>query len=214
MKNKSGYICFILFLLLTSTSASNILRLPKTNQAHFILKEENKKHSTSPYKTFNVQSTFDCLDACTADSTNGCKSVNVDESKDPLECQLVVNDRNTVDSYVDAPGVKHYDTGKTTLTLFKSTTWGGCIVPSTLSCKSITKTKLMYSTSTSDCDELYAYYSFDTDTGRLIHHCTGLSVCPETVNDGQPLKLSNDCPLSSKQEQYLYSYMRDFRKFL
>ena len=50
------------------------------------------------------------MDKCTDD--NGCKSVNVDENQSPLECQLVANDRNDVDSYVDAPGFKHYDTGQ------------------------------------------------------------------------------------------------------
>jgi len=203
----------VLYLLLTHTLASNILRLPKVNQAHFILKDVNKKHATSPYKTFNVDSTFDCVDSCTFDTS--CKSVNVDENSQPNECQLVAADRNTADSYVTAAGFKHYDTGKTTLTLFRNQYWTSCIVPRTLSCDaSTTATELMFTTQTDRCDQLYAYFSYDVDTGRLIHHCTGQSVCPASIGNGAKLQLSHNCHNSDKEANYLYTFIRDFSKFL
>ena len=54
---KSTARIFVIFLLLTGTTASNILRLKEVNNGNFILKEEEKKHATAPYKTFTVEDT-------------------------------------------------------------------------------------------------------------------------------------------------------------
>ena len=45
---------------------------------------------------------FDCADACVYDTS--CASINVDKNNTPWICELVVDDRNTKDEYVDAEG--------------------------------------------------------------------------------------------------------------
>ena len=211
MGNLNWKRILVLFLLSTHSLASNILRLPSFNQAQFVLKAVDTKHATAPYKTLNVDSTFDCLDTCTFDTS--CRSVNVNENSQPLECQLVAADRNTADSYVTAAGFKHFDTGKKALTTFRHASYTGCIVPRSLSCDaSATTTELMFTSQTERCEQLYAYYSFDLETGRLIHHCTGQSVCPASLGGSAKLQISNSCQASDKEGNYLYAFIRDYSK--
>ena len=206
----TGRIFITLYLLSTNTLASNILRLPSTNHANFIWKEVDKKHATAPYKTVTTRTTFDCLDVCTFE--NSCKSVNVNEASDPHECQLVADDRNTVDSYVSAPGFKHFDTGKTTLTRFRNAFWASCIVPKTLSCDASVDTQLMFTTQLDRCDQLYAYFNFDLETGRLIHHCTGLTFCAKAPAQDAPMYLSASCGDVNKEANLKYGISRDYSK--
>eukprot|EP00111_Clytia_hemisphaerica_P008933 TCONS_00026120-protein len=209
---KSTCQFFIIFLLLTGTTASNILRLKEVNNGNFILKEEDKKHATAPYKTFTVQDTVHCMDKCTDDT--GCKSVNVDENQSPLECQLVANDRNDVDSYVDATGFKHYDTGETKLSTFVNPNFPGCIVPRSHNCLKIDSQDDLVFMSEVDthCNRLYAYFHFDVETGRLFHHCTGVPVCLVSSR----LVISFNCPTSNKESgsSYANAFRRTFQGYL
>jgi PAN domain. len=201
-----------LYLFSTHIFASNILRLPTTNHANFILKEVDKKHATTPYKTITTKTTFDCIDTCTFETS--CKSINVDENSDPHECQLVADDRNTVDSYVSAPGLMHFDTGKTTLTTFRNAYHASCIVPRSLSCDASADIELMFTTQMDRCDQLYAYFSFDLDTGRLIHHCTGLTVCAKALAVSSAMILSATCSNVDKEENILHAFSRNYSKLV
>ena len=165
--NKMTFRASILFyLLITASTASNILRLSKYNKAKFILKHNNKAHATAPYKTEPVRNLYKCLDKCTYDTQ--CKSVNFDE-RDPnnAQCQYVAQDRNDLDSYVDATGIRHYDTGRTTLTKWIMKQYSSfCVVPDSLSCD---KTgTLMITDDTMHCSADYAYYDFDVETGVIV----------------------------------------------
>lgn len=190
------YFCAIDILTI---DASNILRYTDYNQATFILKETGKKHATAPFSTTTVQEAYECLDTCTDHSS--CKSVNINENTSPLGCELVNNDRNSLDSYVDAPGYKHYDTGKTTLSRWVNEEYGTgkCFVPQSLSCEPVTS-QIVLATDVSHCSKPYAIFSYDFEKGSLAHHCSGLSVC---VNNGlnEKVHTTTSCAVQSKSNQ-------------
>ena len=162
---------FIFFLLITRTYTTNILRTPKKNYAKFILKHANKVHATAPYKSMTVRNLFICLDACTYETS--CKSANYKDVGVVHQnlCQLVANDRNDSPNYVDSPGWGHYDTGKTTLTKFLTVYYNLCVVPQSYSCDG--SSDYLITANGDHCDQDYAYFDFDVDTGRLYHRCSG-----------------------------------------
>lgn len=127
------FLIFILVLHMWTKTvfSSNIIRLNDQNQATFVLKHNGKRHARPPYKNVTAEAVFDCADACTYDTR--CKSINfVGDVDDVVEenCQLVEYDRNDVDEYVDDANVKHFDTGRSTLTkIIPSLNQNGCLIP-------------------------------------------------------------------------------------
>eukprot|EP00111_Clytia_hemisphaerica_P023124 TCONS_00068018-protein len=128
-------ICLLHMWCTGSVFSSNIIRMSDQNQATFVLKHRGKRPAQAPYKNITAEEVFDCADACTYDTR--CKSINfVEDASDDDEnveenCQLVEYDRNDVNEYVDAPNVKHFDTGRSTLT--RIIPWltrqdGGCLI--------------------------------------------------------------------------------------
>ncbi|XP_066926075.1 uncharacterized protein [Clytia hemisphaerica] len=201
---------FVFYLLITASTASNILRLPKYNKAKFILKHNNKAHATSPYKTEPVRNLYKCLDKCTYDTQ--CKSVNFDErNPNSTQCQYVAQDRNDLDSYVDAPGIRHYDTGRTTLTKWVMTSYTSfCVVPETYSCDvTSANQKLMITSSTTHCEAEYAYFDYDIEYGILYHHCSGREI-------GYTGDYITFVPQSkaNKLTNFYWAWVRDWKSFL
>ena len=179
------YFCAIDILTI---DASNILRYTDYNQATFVLKETGKKHATAPFSTTVQQKHTNVL-------------IHVPTMAAPLGCELVNNDRNSLDSYVDAPGYKHYDTGKTTLSRWVNEEYGTgkCFVPQSLSCEPVTS-QIILATDVSHCSKPYAIFSYDFEKGSLAHHCSGLSVC---VNNGlnEKVHTTTSCAVQSKSNQ-------------
>ena len=205
MSRWKGEHTLVLYLLLTYATASNILRTPKKNYAKFVLKHANKKHTTAPYKTITARNLFKCLDICTFETT--CKSANYKETgTNQNPCELLSNDRNDLESYTDAQGWGHYDTGRTTLTQFRAASYGNiCIVPVSHSCEA-KGDNLVTSTNSDMCEQDFAYFDFDVETGRLYHRCSGLAVCH--VNSIMTLR---NC-VRNKVENYNAAYVRDWSK--
>ena len=206
------YFCAIDII---SIGASNILRFPEYNQATFILKETDKKHASTPFSTTTVQEVHECFDACTDHSS--CKSVNINQNTSPLGCELVANDRNSLDSYVDAAGYKHYDTGKTKLSRWTNAAYGTarCFIPKSMSC--VPETSDIYLTSDpSHCSKPYAIWSYDFETGALSHHCSGLPVCLLSLTVDSNVRTIPTCPISSKSNQDGYSnaFRRHFGNYV
>ena len=116
------------------------------------------------------------------------------------------NDRNSLDSYVDAPGYKHYDTGRTTLTRWLNENYGTgrCFVPQSLSCEPET-TNIILTSDVSDCSKPYAIFSYDFEKGSLVHHCSGLPVC---VSDsiGAAVQIAASCVVQSKSTQVQFPH--------
>ena len=210
-------ILFFCLLIIDICVASNIIRQVEFNQATFILHKVNQKITSSPFQTLTVENTADCLDTCTDHSS--CLSVNVDENVNPLECQLVSVDRNTAGvSYVSAAGVKHYDTGVSRLSRWRvyNDASARCLVPDTKSCDlpSTGYATLTLTSNADECNQLYAYFSFDFENGVLSHHCTGYPVCLASWTTGQNVRIWNNCPVQSKSdsESFKYSFRSDQSK--
>ena len=146
--------------------------------------QTNKSHATAPFRTFEVDGLFDCVDACVYDVS--CKSINLDKNTDPPKCELVANDRNSQNQYVSAANVTNYDTGKTRITRIYNHDLTRCLVSEDLLCDfTVSWIKVRVETDTNVCNtHRAALFSFDADLGILIHHCSGRIVAPQayTVN--------------------------------
>ena len=207
-----GNFILLYFLVVELTiDASNILRRDGFNQATFVLKDVDKKQFYSPYSITTVDETYQCLDICTDHAS--CKSVNINENTTPLGCELVSRDRNSYNYYTNAPGYKHYDTGKTTLSRWVTRGYGmgRCLVPETLSCE-VTTANIILSSDATQCEKPHAYFSYDFDNGVLSHHCTGLPVCPSSDGSGYNVVISSSCPTQSKSsgDSHYYSFRREY----
>eukprot|EP00111_Clytia_hemisphaerica_P001863 TCONS_00005235-protein len=214
MKKEEKVICLSL-LLISGSLSSNIIRLTKWNQANFRMEGKNKKHPSSPYKNINVESVERCLDQCTYEGS--CKAANVDTNKTPLECQLLSHDQNDNNQYIDASGFYYYDTGITQLSTLRAVQYSSsCFVPNTFSCDVVDGSKLVQSST--NCGELFAYFSFDAEQGTIFHHCSALPVCFASTSAGSEMILSTtNCLLRSKDgtgASYKRTFRRDFRQYL
>eukprot|EP00111_Clytia_hemisphaerica_P006307 TCONS_00018257-protein len=182
MKFKLMYISFAFILLVFTKQifASNIIRRTSSNEGTFQIRRRGKRIATTPYKTFEVPELFDCADACVYDTP--CKSINVNKNSSPWICELVSDDRNTKDEYVDAPGVDHYDTGWTSISIITNYDNNMCLVSKYYRCNLPTDSvweHIVVETDMTVCNENpAALFHFDRDTGRLVHHCSGYQVCP------------------------------------
>ena len=189
----------------------------KSNLGIFTVYKRNKRHITSPYNTFEVDSLFDCADACVYDTP--CKSINLDKNNDPWKCELIVDDRNTKDEYVDATGVHHYDTGLTALTIITNNDGSRCLVSEDLLCDfTVEWIKVFVETDTNICNShRAALFYYDVNHGYLIHHCSGRPVSPVTVNIGYfsqtIMGIRQTVPVNVPEiNDYRYTIRRDFSK--
>ena len=134
---------------------------------------DSKRHATSPYKIFDVDTLFDCADACVYDTS--CRSINLDKNTNPWKCELIVNDRNTLNEYTDASGVDHYDTGLTALTMIVSNAGSACLVSENFLCEfTQDNIPLRIEMDISICNANRAsLFYYDIKLGILIHHCSG-----------------------------------------
>ena len=172
ISGKSWKVGLLCYLHLTGTIAHNILRLSDVRQAKFVLRHLNKIHAVASYKQLAVASVQNCLDECVTDTI--CKSVNfmpnqtsVDDKKTKdHSCELVDKDLTDDYEYVDKPGWKHYDTGRSTLTRIIHYSTGMCIFPEQYNsgCHQSGDSDVELR-SGSDCDSILAYFEFNRDTG-------------------------------------------------
>ena len=172
------------------------------------------RHATSPYKTFDVESLFDCADACVYDTS--CKSINLDKNNNPWLCELVADDRNTKDEYVAATGVYHYDTGWTALTLIVNNAGTACLVSYQLVCEfTASFVGLVAETDMSICNShRAALFYYDVNLGYLIHHCTGRPVAPTSIStSGYLVIYQSTPPYTPNIHTYWYNIRRDFSKY-
>ncbi|XP_066933955.1 uncharacterized protein [Clytia hemisphaerica] len=211
------YVICTIGILIKTIATHNIVRLPKTNEAIFSLRKKNKRIATTAYKTFEVNELFDCADACVYDTS--CKSINVDKSNQPWVCELVADDRNTKNEYVDAPGVNHYDTGWTTLTIITNHDQTACLMSSSRHCEfdaGYNNYNVRIETDMTICNShRAAIFHFDRRIGRLVHHCTGYPVGHQ-ASDGLMKIYKTGYPSDMLQniDYYLTAWRRDFRGYL
>ena len=72
----------------------------------------------------------------------------------------------------------------------------------------------MYAESSSSiCYGRAAYFNYDKLTGRLIHHCSGKTVCPSGIGSGQSLILTDGC-WNQDIDVWYHTFHRDFSKLL
>ena len=175
MKRKTFKTVLLCYLHLTCVLTHNILRLPNVRQAKFVLRHIDKVHATASYKQLMVASVQNCLDECVTDTS--CKSTNFmknQTSTDDLKtkdhyCELVAQDLTDKSEYVDKPGWKHYDTGRSMLTRIIHTYTGYCFYPEALSdCSSASDSWMELRSSATHCDSIMAYFEYDRDTGKII----------------------------------------------
>lgn len=168
-------IALFCYLHLTAVITHNILRLPNIRQAKFVLRHINKIHATASYKQFMVASVQNCLNDCVSDTS--CKSTNfmknltsVDDKKTKDHyCELVAEDLTDKSEYVDKPGWKHYDTGRTVLTRIIHQYSGHCFYPEGYgSCDTTAVDSWVDLRQTSYCDDILAYFEYDRDSGTCF----------------------------------------------
>ena len=105
-------IFFQLIFHLSITNGHNILRLEDTRLAKFVLRHTDRVHVTPHYKEFYILDEAACVDRCVTETE--CKSVNFYKNDADLEkskCQLVDEDIDDKNEYVDRAGWRHLDTG-------------------------------------------------------------------------------------------------------
>uniref|UniRef100_A0A7M5WQB2 PA14 domain-containing protein n=1 Tax=Clytia hemisphaerica TaxID=252671 RepID=A0A7M5WQB2_9CNID len=203
------YLACAVAILIKTISTHNIIRLPDTNEGIFSLRKKNKRIATTAYKTFEVNELFDCADACVYDTS--CKSINVDKNNQPWVCELVADDRNTKDEYVDAEGVDHYDTGWTSLTIITNNDQNKCLVPSVVTCDFVHDSySLKVETDWNICTtHRAALFNYDHRTGRLHHHCTGYPVCADYSTYWVQI-YKNGCQYYPDIENFWHTWRRGF----
>ncbi|XP_066933949.1 uncharacterized protein [Clytia hemisphaerica] len=213
----SYYLCVIcaIAIFIKTISTHNIIRLPATNEGIFSLRKKNKRIATTAYKTFEVNELFDCADACVYDTS--CKSINVDKSNQPWVCELVADDRNTKDEYVDAEGVDHYDTGWTSLTIITNSAQNSCLISGGRSCELGTSTNWIHVHVETDWNicltHRAALFNYDHQTGRLHHHCTGYPVCVDFSTKWVQIN-KNGCQHYPDIEHFWFTWRRSFSGYL
>ena len=183
--------------------------------ATFSLRKKNKRIATTAYKTFEVKELFDCADACVYDTS--CKSINVDKNNTPWVCELVEDDRNTKNEYVDAPGVDHYDTGWTSLTIITNHDGTACLMSSSRHCvfsAGYNSYNVRVETDMNICNNhRAAIFYFNRRIGRLVHHCTGYPIGYD-ASDGLMKIYKTGYPSDIQQniDDSLKAWRREFSK--
>lgn len=158
---------------------------------------------------------FDCADACIYDTS--CKSINLDKNTDPWKCELVVDDRNTLEEYTDAPGVNHYDTGLTALTMIVSNAGGSCLVSENLVCEftsAFVPLRIEMDISVCNANRAALFY-YDIKHGYLIHHCSGRPVGVSAGVNGAAdfvAIFQTTAPYAPNIHEYTHIIRRNFSK--
>ena len=180
----------------------------------FTLCQKDSRHITSAYKILNVDTLFDCVDACVYDTS--CKSVNVDKNTDPWKCELVTADRNTNNKYVTATGVHNYDTGKITLTLILNNGGTACLVSQGHVCEFTSSyISVIVETDMSICNtHRAALFYYNADLGYLMHHCSGRPVGPTEISTSGYMVIFQSTLNHVPDINYYWTTLRgDFSKF-
>ncbi|XP_066920882.1 uncharacterized protein [Clytia hemisphaerica] len=205
MPSKQKTLIYQFVLCVNLTIAHNILRIDDTRIAKFVLRHEDKVHVTPHYKELNIEEEAACVDRCVTETQ--CKSVNFyknDTDAEESKCQLVAEDIDDLNEYMDRVGWRHLDTGKTSITRLKHPN-GYCWVPEVSSpCDFSVSNVELQPLSSSKCQDISAYFDFDRSwSGTIIHVCSGKMLCPaSTAASGNPITLVDvhDCTFS---DQYL-----------
>ena len=121
-----------------------------------------------------------------------------------------------ISEYVNAPGVFHYDTGRTALTQITNDDNTACVVSHGLVCDFPEENiPLRLETDMNVCNNhRAALFYYDVDLGYLIHHCSGRPVGPSGISDTSHMMISQTtAPYIANIHSYFTAIRRDFSKF-
>ena len=86
-----------------------------------------------------------------------------------------------------------------------------CLAPASKNCEPSDRDYVYAETSSSICNSKAAYFNYDKKTGRLIHHCSGKTVCPNGIGPSQPLILTDSC-WNQDIDVWHHTFHRDYSK--
>jgi len=86
------------------------------------------------------------------------------------------------------------------------------LVPWSRTCNAGEGTTVQVETSSTICNSIVAYWSYDVYTGRLVHHCSGKMLCPVTsLAENSALIFSNSC-WNQDIDGWYHAFFRDYSK--